>query len=91
MTANATDVTFAAKRRQLAGMRALVGRFMSLSQAMQAHVAGISDAHARRAQFSSLPHEAVSDVAIPAEDILSAGSYSEALPFFMQSGFGRRD
>lgn len=90
MTATLTDVTKTAARLQFAALRALFREIASIPQETQAHFARVRDAHAQRAQFASLPDDAAADLGLPAEHILSAPSYSEDLPFFMQAAYGKR-
>jgi hypothetical protein len=89
MTATLTDVTKPSAPRQFAALRALFGELASIPQKTQAHFARVTDAHVQRAQFASLPDDAVADLGLSAEDILSAPSYSDDLPFFMQTRYGR--
>lgn len=91
MTANATDVTFTARRRQRAGLRAFVALLASIPRETQAHFARVRNATSLQAQFANLPDEAPADLGMSAEDILGQGAYSEALPFFMQQARGKRD
>jgi hypothetical protein len=90
MSATLTNVAKPSQRRQLAGLRAFIRQMASIPQETQAHIARVKDAHALQVQFSGLPDEACADLGLSAEDILSAPSYSDDLPFFMQSGFGNR-
>lgn len=90
MTAILTDVAKPSRRRQFAALRALSREMASIPQRTLAQFAKVRDAHALQAQFSRLPDEVPADLGMSAEDVLSAPSYSEVLPFFMQSGFGRR-
>jgi hypothetical protein len=90
MSATITNAARPVQRRQLAGLRAFIRQIASIPQETQAHIARVKDAHAVQAQFSALTDEACADLGLSAEDILSAPTYSENLPFFMQAGFGKR-
>ena len=90
MTATVTNVARPSERRQFAALRALFSQIAAISHATQAHFAKVMDAHVLQAQFSSLSDEVVADVGMSAEEILSAPTYSEELPFFMQSAHGKR-
>ncbi|MFZ5710888.1 MAG: hypothetical protein ACOY4T_14605 [Pseudomonadota bacterium] len=90
LTVTLTDVARPSPRRQFAALRALFRKMASLPQETQAQFARVRAAYVLQAEFSNLPDEALGDAGMSAEDILSARSYSEGLPFFMQSGFGRR-
>lgn len=90
MTAATTNPTQATVRRQFGALRALLSAFTAIPQETRAHFAEVKNGHAQRSQFSALPDEAVSDLGMSAEDILSARSYNKALPFFMRSGYGKR-
>ena len=90
MTATLTNVAKPSPSRQFAALRALFREVASIPLETQAHFARVKDAHALQAKFSGLSDDIPSDVGLTAEEILSAPSYSDNLPFFMQSGFGKR-
>ena len=89
MTATLTNVAVPSQRRPFAGLRAFISGMASIPQQTQAHFVKVKDAHEVQAMFAHLTDEVVADIGLPPEAILSAPSYSENLPFFMQAGFGK--
>ena len=53
--------------------------------------ARVEVAMAGQSRLSAIRPETESDTGLSAEDLTGATSYDPALPFFLQSGFGRRD
>jgi hypothetical protein len=68
-------------------MRSWFSRWL---RALRASVAGVDNAHALRCELASLPQNVMSDTGLSPEDATGIASHQPDLPFFMQSGFGRR-
>ncbi len=60
-------------------------------QRLQNHLHHLTDAHARQARFAGLDASVPRDTGLPPEVVLGQPAYDTALPFFLQSGFDRRD
>jgi len=58
---------------------------------LAAHVARINAAHARQLRFCVEMDRASRDTGLPAEVLLNDTAHEPDLPFFLQSGFDRRD
>ena len=56
-----------------------------------AHVGLVNAAHARQLRFSGEMAQISRDIGLPVEVLLNETAYDPNLPFFMQSGFDRRD
>lgn len=59
-------------------------------QPLKASVAKVDIAHARRCDLASLPQDVLQDTGLPPEGATGITDHQPDLPFFMQSGFGRR-
>ena len=57
---------------------------------LRAQFIRIDAAHTRQAQLADLSQEASHDTGLSLEDLVGARAYEPALPFFLQSGFGKR-
>ncbi|MFN5998980.1 MAG: hypothetical protein ACK47C_15735 [Paracoccaceae bacterium] len=57
---------------------------------LRRHIAELDNAHGRQANLMCLSDADVSDSGLSREDLMTESSYEPALPFFFQSGFGRR-
>lgn len=55
------------------------------------HLARIDEAHARRRIHDTLPAEAERDTGLSREELTGVPAWQPDLPFFMQSGFDRRE
>ncbi|MBL9051488.1 MAG: hypothetical protein JNK19_15365 [Tabrizicola sp.] len=53
--------------------------------------ARVEAAMAGQSRLAAIRPETESDTGLSAEELTGATSYDPALPFFLQSGFGRRD
>ena len=58
---------------------------------LRAHVGLVNAAHARQLRFSGEMAQISRDIGLPVEVLLNETAYDPNLPFFMQSGFDRRD
>lgn len=52
--------------------------------------AAIEQAHTQRRLYDHHPDTAFHDAGLSRDDALAVGSHQPALPFFLQSGFGKR-
>jgi uncharacterized protein YjiS (DUF1127 family) len=57
---------------------------------VRASVARVNEAHEKRCDLASMPCDLASDTGLSPEDATGIASHQPDLPFFMQSGFGRR-
>lgn len=55
------------------------------------HLRALTAAHARQARFAHLDGSEARDTGLPPEDFMGEANHDPALPFFLQSGFDRRD
>ena len=58
---------------------------------LRRHVVRVNASMACQSRLSSLQAETLRDTGLSPEDLTGAPSYDPALPFFMQSRFGRSD
>lgn len=56
---------------------------------VQTHLARLGAAHDRQARFAHLNGSEARDTGLPPEVFLAEPAHDPALPFFLQSGFGR--
>lgn len=58
---------------------------------LRRHLARLEAAMAGQVRLSAIPPETPGDTGLSAEDLTGVPSHDPALPFFLQSGFGRHD
>ncbi|CAN1570751.1 hypothetical protein MCELHM10_03200 [Paracoccaceae bacterium] len=58
---------------------------------LRRHFAATETALAGQARRSAITGDMLSDTRLAPEDLAGAPSHDPALPFFLQSGFGRKD
>ena len=63
----------------------------SLIQRLRRSFARTGAAMKAQARLTAIGEEALRDTRLSPEDLTSAATYDPALPFFLQSGFGRSD
>ena len=56
---------------------------------VQTHLAQLNAAHDRQTRFAHLNGSEARDTGLPPEVLLAEPAHADALPFFLQSGFGR--
>lgn len=68
----------------------LIARFSGLPGAIRASTKKIECAHAGRAKLASIPVEVFEDTGFDPSEASGVASWQPDLPFFMQSGFGKK-
>jgi hypothetical protein len=81
-----TDLSKPSLRRTFRFLDVLKGFRSSLRR----HLDGVETAHAQRRALEAIPAEAEQDTGLSRSDLTGIPEWQPDLPFFMQSGFGKR-
>lgn len=64
---------------------------LGLLAKLSRHLARVGAGYAASARLSGISAEVLRDTRAPAETLTGESAHQEALPFFLQAGFGRRE